>query len=426
MALRALFIDFNSYFASVEQQLNPELRGRPVGVLPVMADTTCCIAASYEAKAFGVKTGTRVFEAKQLCPDMVFVEAQHAKYVELHHQLIDIVDSCVPVKEVRSIDEMWCELIGSECQPERAIKIAEQIKSKITQQVGTCLTSSIGLAPNWFLAKIASNMQKPNGLTVLDQHNLHERMFALELRDIYGVGRRTEQRMHRAGINSVEALYSASKIKLRNVYNSVHGERLYDLLRGRQVYAAPTKRASLSHSHVLPPQLRNAEDALAVLHRLLQKASMRLRKMDYTCTELQLYVRLIDGPKASQTSTSYTPPRKHKYCRHTQFTETDDTRVLTHALQALWTELLTYIDGGLLVPSAVGVVLAGLVPIEVATGDLFMQHDQTKQRQLNQAIDKLNTRFGKNTVWYGGASKALNEAPMRIAFTHIPDVQTEQ
>jgi DNA polymerase-4 len=89
MPLRALYVDFNSYFASVEQQLRPELRGRPVGVLPVMADTTCCIAASYEAKAFGVKTGTPVWEAKQRCPDIVLRQARPARYVEVHHALMD-------------------------------------------------------------------------------------------------------------------------------------------------------------------------------------------------------------------------------------------------------------------------------------------------------------------------------------------------
>ena len=106
MSLNALYIDFNSYFASVEQQLRPELRGKPIGVLPVMAETTCCIAASYEAKAFGIKTGTIVRDARKLCKDMIFVEARPALYVEFHHKLIEIVESCTHVEEVRSIDEM--------------------------------------------------------------------------------------------------------------------------------------------------------------------------------------------------------------------------------------------------------------------------------------------------------------------------------
>ena len=113
MTLRSFFIDFDSYFASVEQALRPELKGRPVAVLPVETDTTCCIAASYEAKAYGVKTGTRVFEARRLCPEIIFVEARHDEYIHYHHRLVAAIDSCIPVDAVLSIDEMRCSLTGS-------------------------------------------------------------------------------------------------------------------------------------------------------------------------------------------------------------------------------------------------------------------------------------------------------------------------
>ena len=105
-AVNWLFVDLNSYFASVEQQDRPELRGKPVGVVPMMADTTCCIAASYEAKAHGVKTGTIVADAKRMCPNMVFVEGRHELYVDYHHRIVEAVESCVPVTAVMSIDEM--------------------------------------------------------------------------------------------------------------------------------------------------------------------------------------------------------------------------------------------------------------------------------------------------------------------------------
>ena len=95
-----LFVDLNSYFASVEQQDRPELRGKPVGVVPMMADTTCCIAASYEAKAFGVKTGTIVADARRMCPDIVLVEARHELYVDYHHRIVEAVESCLPVTAV--------------------------------------------------------------------------------------------------------------------------------------------------------------------------------------------------------------------------------------------------------------------------------------------------------------------------------------
>ena len=112
--LNWLFVDLNSYFASVEQDDRPELRGRPVGVVPMMADTTVCIAASYEAKAYGVKTGTVVADAKRMCPGLVLVEARHEIYVDYHHRIVEAVESCLPVTAVCSIDEMACRLMGRE------------------------------------------------------------------------------------------------------------------------------------------------------------------------------------------------------------------------------------------------------------------------------------------------------------------------
>src|ERR1700693_1845085 len=110
--LHWLFVDLNSYFASVEQQDRPELRGRPVGVVPMLADTTVLIAASYEAKAFGVRTGTNVGDAKRMCPGIELVEARHELYVEYHHKVVEAVESCLPVPAVCSIDEMACRLMG--------------------------------------------------------------------------------------------------------------------------------------------------------------------------------------------------------------------------------------------------------------------------------------------------------------------------
>ena len=134
MPLRALLLDFNSYFASVEQQLRPELRGRPLGILPVVAETTCCIAASYQAKRFGIRTGTSVADARQLCPDIVFVQARPSVYVEMHHRLMEIVDSIIAIGEVLSIDEVACELTGSWQREEVIRELALKVKRKIRDQ----------------------------------------------------------------------------------------------------------------------------------------------------------------------------------------------------------------------------------------------------------------------------------------------------
>ncbi len=189
--LNWLFVDLNSYFASVEQQVRPELRGRPVGVVPMMADTTVCIAASYEAKAFGVRTGTIVADAKRMCPEIVLVEGRHEIYTEYHHRVVEAVESCVPVTAVCSIDEMACRLMGRERPLRAALDLGIRVKAAIREKAGECLRSSVGLATNRYLAKVASDMEKPDGLVALPLDILPDALHQLSLRDLPGIGART-------------------------------------------------------------------------------------------------------------------------------------------------------------------------------------------------------------------------------------------
>src|ERR1700676_1534176 len=134
--LNWLFVDLNSYFASVEQQDRPELRGRPIGVVPMIADTTVLIAASYEAKAFGVRTGTVVADAKRMCPGIELVEGRHELYVEYHHKVVEAVESCLPVTAVCSIDEMACRLMGRERPLLAALELGRRVKEGIRGPAG--------------------------------------------------------------------------------------------------------------------------------------------------------------------------------------------------------------------------------------------------------------------------------------------------
>ncbi len=405
MTLRALYLDFDSYFASVEQQDQPPLRGRPVGIVPVMADTTCCIAASYEAKRFGVKTGTMVSEARRLCPAIQFVQARHEVYIEYHHRMIELVERHIPVAAVRSIDEMWCELTGSWREPERAREIALGIKSAMADEVGEYLRCSIGIAPNRFVAKLGSAMDKPNGLKIIRQAELPRALHRLKLRDITGIGRRMEQRMHQQGIRTVEELCAADIHHMRKLWNGIEGERMYARLRGEEVYEPPTERASVGHSHVLPPHQRQDRDALKIMHRMLQKAALRLRKLNHHAGGMQIYVRHRDrGP----------------WSRQTQFTPTQDTAELEHVLTTLWRQRPA------LEPMAVGVTLTRLVESAQSTLPLFTEQPGRNRERLTEVVDQLNARFGKRAVYFGAAHGALEEAPMRIAFTSIPDIETER
>src|SRR6202167_6112920 len=276
--LNWLFVDLNSYFASVEQQVRPELRGRPVGVVPMMADTTVCIAASYEAKAFGVRTGTVVADAKRMCPEIVLVEGRHEIYTEYHHRVVEAVESCVPVTAVCSIDEMACRLIGRERPLRAALALGIRVKQTIRERVGETLRCSVGLATNRYLAKIASDMEKPDGLVALPLDILPEALHTLTLRDLPGIGARTEKRLNEKGLKTMDDLLALDCEQAGEIWGSVWGQRLWHWLRGEDFEMGETEHLkSISHQHVLAPEMRTAEKAWAVAHKLLHKAAMRLR-----------------------------------------------------------------------------------------------------------------------------------------------------
>ena len=128
--LNWLYLDLNSYFASVEQQLQPKLRNKPVAIIPTMTDATCAIAASYEAKSYGVKTGTMIYKARQLCPELICVQANHENYVTYHHKIIKEIDKYIPIEIIASIDEVACRLMGTQHQEDKARELAIMIKKE--------------------------------------------------------------------------------------------------------------------------------------------------------------------------------------------------------------------------------------------------------------------------------------------------------
>ena len=141
-----------------QQQENPALRGQPVIVVQTPTDSACAIAASYAAKAFGIKTGTLVRDARRLCPAVIPVQANHRLYTDYHERILKAVDTCLPVEKVCSIDEMACRLMGTERQVPVARELALKVKRALREQVGECLTCSIGIAPNVFLGKVGSDL----------------------------------------------------------------------------------------------------------------------------------------------------------------------------------------------------------------------------------------------------------------------------
>jgi len=419
--VRWLFLDLNSYFASVEQEENPRLRGRPVAVVPVMADTTCCIAASYEAKAIGVKTGTQVGEAKRMCPGIELVEARHELYVAYHHRVVQAVESCVPVSSVRSIDEMACQLMGREQPLLAAMDLGRRIKAAIRAQVGSTLRCSIGLAPNRYLSKIASDMEKPDGLMALTLDLLPHALLGLTLRDLVGIGSRMERRLNARGISTMADLLALGPEQLRQAWGSVQGERLWHWLRGEDFHDEELEHPkSVGHQHVLPPEFRTPEGAYAIAHKLLHKAAMRLRTQKLWAAGMALTLRFA-VPKDAAHGTSYAGIPQQSWGEQLRLVECQDSQTLIEGLQKLWS--MRPIGSMYDRPFLVSVTLIDLVPDALHTLSLFSTLDREAGRdQLASTMDHLNHKYGMDTLYFASMHLARAAAPTRIAFQSVPDL----
>jgi DNA polymerase-4 len=392
-----LYIDLNSYFASVEQHLNPRLRGKPVAVVPMITDTTCVIAASYEAKKFGIKTGTMVSDAKRLCPKLILLTGKHEEYIRYHHKIVTAVESSHPVTGIMSIDEVACALGGRDQNVINAIALAKEIKQKI-YAVGESFGCSIGLGPNRFLAKVASDMQKPNGLTVITRADLPQKLLHLKLQDLIGIGPRMEKRLHAHGIYTVEKLYQSSLADLRKVWGGIGGERFYKWLRGENLEVEYDINKTIGHSHVLPPHERTMTGAFNVLNKLINKAAVRLRKIQSWTKRVSISVRYVD---------------RSSWSADVKLLECQDTFTLQEALSLMWQGARPG------TPLKVGVTLSDFVH-ERERNLSFFSHD--RRETVSRTMDALNTRFGKNTVYLGSIAHSLESAPLRISFTSIPEV----
>jgi DNA polymerase-4 len=419
--LNWLFVDLNSYFASVEQQVRPELRGQPVGVVPMMADTTVCIAASYEAKAFGVRTGTVVADAKRLCPSIVLVEARHEIYVEFHHRIVDAVESCLPVTAVCSIDEMACRLMGRERPLLAAMDLGRKVKARILEVAGPMMRSSVGLATNRYLAKVASDMEKPDGLVALTLDILPEALRHLTLRDLPGIGAKTEKRLNDKGIHTMEQLLALSSEQAGELWSSVWGERMWHWLRGEDFDMAETEHLkSMSHQHVLAPEMRTAEQAWAVAHKLLHKAAMRLRAAHLWASSIGLAIGFaVPRGQNAPVSTFGVPTKGWK--SELRLTECQDNQTLIAALSRLWASRPSGKEYEH--PYFIGVFLNGLVPDRLHTMNLFdgLEGEQSRTRLL-ATMDELNNKYGMSTLAPATMLTAFKAAPTRIAFHSIPDL----
>lgn len=404
--LRWLYLDMNSFFASVEQQDNLALRGRPTIVVPVMSDYTSAIAASYQAKALGVKTGTKVLDAKARIPDLRIVEARPDRYVDVHNRILAEIDQVIPIDRVCSIDEFACKLMGPERVEAAAIAIGHRIQRRILENVGECLTASVGIAPSRLLAKTAADMRKPLGLTVLRMDQLPGELLTLKLYDFAGIGPSMLKRLNKVGVHEVRQLWEMSPSRMRQVWGGIMGENFWYAIHGTDPPDTETKRTSITHGHVLAKDLRPVEHARGVARRLTAKCGSRLRRMGFKCGGLHLYVRNDNGRAEAST----------------RFAVTADSFRLLEAADGLWATCMRQLKA----PRVKQIVVTCLNMVEAGKpADLFGwtpdAEENGRHMRLLSALDGLNQRFGKDTVTIGPRTKMHGFVGAKIAFNRIPE-----
>lgn len=409
MAGRCLFVDMNAFFASVEQQERPELRGRPVIVTPVAAETTCAIAASYEAKALGIKTGTPVKAARKLCPDIAVVEARPTLYVNYHAGILEALKRRFVSVKALSVDEMACGIGRLDASPEGERRLALQVKQDIRERLGSEMRCSIGIAPNVFLAKVASDSHKPDGLTIFNEENFPKALFELDLLDLPGIGRRMLLRLERQGITTVQQLYDSSESELRWAWGSVVGLRWWYMLHGSQLadYGAHLGeiRKTVGHSHVLPPEFRNRAGAQAILARLFSKALKRLRAYEQAASAVELYATF----RHTRDFTTY-----HWRARSRRHLHTNDEGTWIKIVRPMIESMsLTRFKHQ---PVKVGIVFSGLLKCEDQNLSLF--EGLQAQSRLSKTLDALNARFDCG-VELASVYALREQAPYRIAFGQL-------
>jgi DNA polymerase IV len=403
-----LFLDLNSYFASVEQQDRPELRGRPVGVVAVNTDSTCCLAASYEAKAYGVKTGTGVKDAKALCPHINIVVARPKLYVEYKEKIKAAIEENLPVRKAWSVDEMDCQLMGREQFLPNATTLAYRIKQSL-RNLGAALRCSIGLAPNSYLAKTAADLCKPDGLTILLKEDLPYALHCMKLRDVVGISHAMEHRLNKHGITTVEQLCKLTSQQMRDIWGSVLGETMWHWLHGEDWKEKPdTQRKSVGKQHVLAPKYRTKEQAYLVGLKLLSNAAIKLRRLKLWARGIGVTVAFTHWDREIKNSTEPSGWNAHRNIH-----ACCDTMTLQDHFRELWKSCPEN------TPVHVGVWLFNLIPDELHTLGLF---DDPKRDAVSKAVDDVNKKYGQHMMYMGGLHGLGDAAPTRIPFFSVPEL----
>jgi len=290
-----IHLDLNSCFATIEQQANPLLRGKPVAVAAYTHPGGCIIAPSVEAKRLGIKVGMRVKDGQLIYPKLTILPPDPWKYRFIHLQmkklLLRYTDRLVP----KSIDEFVLDLEGYPAFKKGMFVVAREIKEQIKKEIGDWLTVSVGIAPNRFLAKTASALHKPDGLDEINRNNFRQVFSRLRLTDLCGIKNQNAVRLNNLGIFTVLDFYNADLIRLKTAFASVLGYYWHLRLHGWEIDDVQFGRRSYGNSYALPAHLSDFEKAPLILQKLVNKTGMRLRKAGYQTRGVHLGILFRGG-----------------------------------------------------------------------------------------------------------------------------------
>lgn len=380
-----LHIDMDSYFATVEQQANPHLRGKPIVVSGKEGSRTVIVAVSREAKRFGVKTAMSMFDAQRLCPQLEFIYPDGSKYQEVTDRFIGILKQFTAAVEIYSIDEAFLDMTEQVKSYQAAKDVAKEIKQRISMQIGDWISCSIGIGPNKLVAKIASDFDKPNGLVVLETQSQVLRMIdQLNVIDLWGVGPVIARRLDLRGVTTLPQLRAYPISELIEEFGSHYGHLLHEMSLGK--YSAPVisylnevSVKSVGRSYTLPENTYDKRAIFQVLLLLCDRCGRRLRLKGLAGKTLQYYVRYEDFSHAGRRVTLSQPVN-------------DELVLYNNGVRLL---------GRMRLEKAVRLVGVRVLNIFPASGQRFLWKKDQQRNDLLPYLDEINDKYGSLTIKSG-------------------------
>jgi len=408
-----MHIDLNSAFAMTEQQANPLLRGRPVGVTNRLNDYAICIAASYEAKRLGIGLGTRNGEARRIAPDFVMRESDAAKYQYVNKQMQEIFKSYSPAFAMKSIDEGIIDFRGMRgLLKGRSLEdIGREIKQRVREEVGEYMSVNVGIGQNRWLAKVAAGFMKPDGLYQIDPANLEAVYGFMNLVELPYIKRRMERRLNDAGIRTVTEFYRASEAVLTGqVFRSVNGHHWYLKLRGYETEVEYGIR-TVGRSYILEHRTSDPEEMATLLYKASAKVARRLRQNDLAARGFRLWLGYTREPDEGSRGGWGGPRGWHERKMYRTSAHRAD-QLYGRALELYGHAREQWPDQ---VVSSMVMTAYQLEPVK--SDQLYLwESEDAKQDRIEAAMNTLNDRYGELRVMPAAVMKSRNPMTDKIPF----------